>query len=343
MKLSNGVRVKAWQTFLMGLFTFWIPYVTLAQLTIQGPDSIEDFGTVEASSIPADAVKKPKITQITFDPPKAWPLNHPLARSTASAITSPVGRMVSWSIVGENYGATIESSTGVIRPAEGKSGVITVRATDVSDPSIFLDSSFTIQAVPTGLLSSYVSKPSSSRFYLGKWIHTFTSSGGSLEGIYISETIRTLTKPSPFRGLGNLAHDPPANPLGSIYPHEGSSWILDANGTMKAADQYGIAKIAIDARAFLSDSSKGDLPQTHRILQWYSWYFAPGKRWMPFMGPNEITWTLRFNASQDDLEVEIKAYGQEVVHRYEGPAWIVEKIRFAPSTPSGDPSKANPY
>lgn len=268
----------------------------------------------------------PKILRVTFDPPKAWPLDDILARSTASAETLPPNRTVKWSIIGNTYGATIDSNTGVITPAEGRSGSITVRATDAAEPTVFTDNILTIQAVPTGIASSQVFVTPLPRYYGGHWIHTFTSSGGSLEGIYIGETIRTITKPSPFRGILGLTYDPPAKPSGPMAPYEGSSWVLDAEGTMKVADAYRIAKSSIDARDFLSGSSKAGLPQTHKIYQWYSWYFPPGKRWVKFMGPNEITWTLRFNVTQNRLEVVTQAYGREIVQDYEGPTWVVEDI-----------------
>jgi hypothetical protein len=280
------------------------------------------------SGIPAQASVNvrvlPKILRVTFDPPKAWPLDDILARSTASAETLPPYRTVKWSIIGNTYGATIDSNTGVITPAEGRSGSITVRAADAVEPTVFTDSILTIQAVPTGIASSQVFVTPLPRYYGGHWIHTFTSSGGSLEGIYIGETIRTITKPSPFRGILGLTYDPPAKPSGPTVPYEGSSWVLDAEGTMKVADAYRIAKSSIDARDFLSGSSKAGLPQTHKIYQWYSWYFPPAKRWVKFMGPNEITWTLRFNVTQNRLEVVTQAYGREIVQDYEGPTWVAE-------------------
>jgi hypothetical protein len=293
---------------------------------------------VEYSSnfwIPAQTTVKvtvlPKILRVTFDPPKAWPLDDILARSIASAETLPPDRMVKWSIIGNTYGATIDSHTGVIIPAEGRSGSITVRATDAAEPTVFTDRVLTIQAVPTGISHSQVYITPLPRYYGGHWIHTFTSSGGSLEGIYIGETIRTITKPSPFRGILGLTYDPPAKPSGPTAPYEGSSWVLDPEGTMKVADVYRIAKSSIDARDFLSGSSKAGLPQTHKLYQWYSWYFPPGKRWIKFMGPNEITWTLRLNATHNRLEVVTQAYGQEVVQEYEGPTWMVEDTK--PTSP----------
>lgn len=291
-------------------------------------DVVITIGYSYNSGIPVQADVKvtvlPKILRVTFDPPKAWPLDDILVRSTASAETLPPDRTVKWSIIGNTYGATIDSNTGVITPAEGRSGSITVRATDAAEPTVFTDSILTIQAVPTGIASSQVFVTPLSRYYGGHWLHTFTSSGGSLEGIYIGETIRTITKPSPFRGILGLTYDPPAKPSGPTVPYEGSSWVLDAEGTMKVADAYRIAKSSIDARDFLSGSSKAGLPQTHKIYQWYSWYFPPGKRWVKFMGPNEITWTLRFNVTQNRLEVVTQAYGREVVQNYEGPTWLAE-------------------
>ncbi|MCI0529410.1 MAG: hypothetical protein L0Y56_18375, partial [Nitrospira sp.] len=122
----------------------------------------------------------------------------------------------------------------------------------------------------------------------------------------------------------------------------GSSWALDAGGAMKTADQYGIVKSVMDTKKFLHWPPRG-LPHIYKIAQWYSWYFPPGRQWVKFMGPNEITWELQVNTTGDGLEIKTEAYGQKVVQRYEGEAWMLENVQFLPLKMRKNQPHASPY
>jgi hypothetical protein len=135
-------------------------------------------------------------------------------QSTCQATIDPPGvSTIVYSIQGDAHGATIDPNTGVITPSTTGSGDITVRAAATVLTSYYDEETFHIRARPIA-----VSQSTATALLIpvdGKWIHTFSGTGGSLEYAEIHETVIEVNWP--FCG-GN--------------PITGMSTFLDAGGTM---------------------------------------------------------------------------------------------------------------
>ena len=272
-----------------------------------------DFYTIVGTSL-ADAnlhdagemiVLKVAITGFSRSP--TW------ARSTACPATNhqsictatiqpPGASTVTYSIQGDSNGATIDSSTGVISPATDDSGTIRVRATATLLSTCYAESDLLIRAHPTAIGASAVNPVGT---YGGGWTHTFNGTGGTLDGVQISETVQTQL-PNPFRWNLNISPGPP------------NVWTLNAGGTMDAPDFYSTQPDWINATTFLPSPPKAGLPQTGSDRQQYHWQCTLcAKAWRQFMGPHNIDVTLMYNGI--NLIVRTSAYGQSTDDAYAGP------------------------
>jgi hypothetical protein len=227
-------------------------------------------------------------------------------QSTCQATIQPSGvSALTYSIQGATHGATIDANTGVVTPGVNNSGTVTVRVAASAYPSVYAETNLVIRAIPTSWQSCSVNSWSPPGAYGGQWTHTFSSSGGSLNGVDISETVLTRSG-NPFGYSVNITPGPP------------NVWTLDANGTMNAPDSYFTGSIYFDATAFLPSPPKGGLPQTGTDDQWYHWWCPLDNKWILFTGPYAIDVTLLYVGT--NLIVRTAAYGQNVDDSYTGPS-----------------------
>lgn len=224
-------------------------------------------------------------------------------KSTCQAtINPPDVSTIIYSIRGNAHGATINDTTGVITPSTNNSGEITIRAAAKDLLTCYDEKSLLIRAHPTQVANSTVT-PSGP--YGGRWTHTFRGTGGTLEGVQISETVKT-EQPNPFGYYFNVAPGPP------------NVWDLNANGTMTDPDYYVTGTQYFDARNFLPSPPKIGLPQTGTDRQWYHWWCPLDGNWIQFVGPTNINVTLMLQGK--NLVVRTAAYGKRVDDIYIGPA-----------------------
>ena len=133
-------------------------------------------------------------------------------------------------------------------------------------PMCYSETNLTIHAIPVEWVSStIVPVQESTDVYGAGWVHTFSSSGGSLENVYIAEAV-TNQPPNPFGYDYNVAAPPPTV----------NQWDLGANGTMIVADNYTTSRQYIDATKFDS------FPQVATDLQWYYWSCPRCSIWTRF-------------------------------------------------------------
>ena len=88
--------------------------------------------TVRGTDAPSGAYNQATLTLVKVGAVTLTPASIPAngtATSTASATTTPAGRTLTWSIVGDAKGCTIVAGTGVVT-AGTTAGSITVRGTD---------------------------------------------------------------------------------------------------------------------------------------------------------------------------------------------------------------------
>lgn len=224
---------------------------------------------------------------------------------------SVLAHFLTFSIEGEAHGATIDPDTHKITPSADNSGEITVRATAPDNLHCFADAKLLIKAHPTGVHRSQVTPITNpdyvEDYYGGDWTHTFMGTGGSLEGVQVSEKVVAIA--DPFTSLG-----PPVEPGRSI-------WILDRNGRMDRADTYAYWMLVVDVNQFLPSPPKAGLPQTATSRQRYVWRCPLDEEWIEFTGPENIDWTLMFHEDEGgrNLIFRTSAYGEERNHRYNGP------------------------
>ncbi len=211
---------------------------------------------------------------------------------------------VTYTISGESHGAQIESSTGRVTPGVSNSGQIKLIASVKLLPDCVAETNMLIRAIPVALKSSKVTPLVNDTFrYGGRWLHTFSSSGGSLNGVQIAECVRIQGR-NPFVFNNNV------DLSGSDV------WLLDEKGEMDAPDCYFSGKTWFDATNFLPSPPNEGLPQTATESQYYYWRCDLENRWIEF-AEGSIKTSLRFD-SQGDIVVVISAYGHSVTNRYEG-------------------------
>jgi hypothetical protein len=263
------------------------------------------FETNEYHRLLYVAVLKVNITGFTKT--NVWPLhvncltNH--HQTTCLATIQPTGiSTLNYSIQGDAYGAAIDMTNGIVTPGYGQSGVITIRTTATVLPTCYAETNLTIHAIPVAWVSSVVVPPYTTNVYGAGWIHTFSSSGGSLTNVYIAEAISNQP-PNPFGYDYNVPAPPPV---------EGNQCELTDGGTMVSPDYYQTACYWIDATKFTN------FPQTATDNQWYFWNCPNCNDWLQFTGPHPISVILCTNAL-GDFEVKTEAYGQTQTDPYVRP------------------------
>jgi hypothetical protein len=271
--------------------------------------------------------------------------------ATATAVTVPATRPVTWSIVGNRRGATIDPATGVINPSATQTGSIQIRATDNAVPQARNQQTLTIQAHPTGIRRTQIVAggfpiPAAQGGPYGAiYTHTFRSSGGGIANVMITEQV--FSGNDPF-GLGGL----PVLPGNLNAPA----------GTLQ--DIIGTPQAGINVNNFLPSPPNAGLPQvmnTPQILYWRSDQCsaapaappaaAPGDHWVPFVNVN-ITATL-FRRGANFFFQTVDNGVRTPREPYTGPALAVggapaasacppgtsvSRIRFSPDTLAADSS-----
>jgi len=200
--------------------------------------------------------------------------------ATAAAVVAPAGRALTWSVVGDRHGATIDPATGDITPSATNTGNIVVRATDSALPAARNQQTLTIQAHPTGISNTRITQfPLAAPLtpYGAVYKHTFSSSGGNIASVVLTEQVLSGNDPFPGGGLPVL----PGNLNARV------AFMQDTIGTPAAG---------IDVNNFLPSPPRPGLPQeidTPQTLYWRSdqCSAAPGvppaataaDHWVPFV------------------------------------------------------------
>jgi hypothetical protein len=200
--------------------------------------------------------------------------------ATAAAVTAPAARPLTWRIVGNRLGATIDPVTGVILPSATQTGTIRVRATDNAVRDAFNEQTLTIQAHPTGITRTAIAAggfPIPAGPYGAIYTHTFKSSGGAIGNVMVTERVACGNGPFSCAGL-------------PVVPG-----ILNAPaGALQ--DIIGTPSGLINANNFLPSPPNPGLPQvmdTPQILYWRSDQCSagaaapptatPADHWVPFV------------------------------------------------------------
>ena len=206
---------------------------------------------------------------------------------------------IEYSLVGDNFGATIDRFTGVITPGYDRSGELTVRASFSYFADCYDEDKITIRAVPVAVTNSVIITDETTTdwmYYGAGWLHSFSGTGGSLAGVIISETVRK-NFPDPFKYKGYF------------NPGMENSWVLDSNGTMNFPDVYLMPRTVINAALFTN------LPQTASSSQWYHWRCELCRYWPKFTGPNLLTYILDID-EEGKLIFITNAYGVSYTNDY---------------------------
>jgi hypothetical protein len=245
-------------------------------------------------------------------------------RTTAQVSITPAHMEPVFSIQGQTHGATIDSATGVVTPSGTASGTIIVRAACAEMPECYHERELLIRARPVAWAESWVEPgphPQLAGVYSGKWKHRFTSSGGSLEDVQISETVETVV-PNPFE----IDH--------SVLPGEPEVWHLSTDGWMDVPDVYSSPRDwpLFHAKVWLPSPPNPGLPQTAVMNQWYHWWCQMDNIWSVFTGPGEIERTMNFDGN--DITFIHAAYGQSVVQDYAGPPVLFDPQMNPPQIPA---------
>ncbi len=215
----------------------------------------------------AYAVLSVHITGFSLDP--TWALGNGCDaakhRSTCTATIRPAGlSTITYSIQGNPHGATIDPSTGVITPGVGDSGIITVRATATIFPACFDEARLLIRAIPTGIASTRIDTPNLD--YGAIYTHTCSSSGGSLEGVEITEIV-TVSRDDFNTRWGGV-------PEGTIT--------ATINAAGEISDIIETPSAWIDANDFLPSPPKSGLPAVLDTPQVLEWWCPLDNDWIPF-------------------------------------------------------------
>ena len=262
-----------------------------------------------------------EITGFTVNPTYALGQGCDVNKHKSTCQVSVCTGTATFSIQGSAHGATIDASTGIITPSSTESGTITVRATSVQNTGTYDEKNLEIRAHPTSISSSQAVGTGA---YGGNWTHTFNGTGGSLDGILLSEKVDSQP-PDPF------------NAQKHVQPGLPNVWLLNASGVMNLPDTYHGPSSAIDARQFLPAPPKSGLPVTETMAQYYYWYCRLDAAYQQFMGPNNLNWTLQLNANGDNFIVQTSAYGKHVDDTYVGPA-VLQNINISASAIAADGS-----
>jgi hypothetical protein len=214
-----------------------------------------------------------------FAPPNTMDASVCNNNATAAAVAAPAGRLVTWSIIGNRRGATINPATGVIIPSATQTGNIRIRARDNVLPIARNEQTLTIQAHPTGISRTQIVPGG---FPLGApygalYTHAFRSSGGNIANIMVTERVFGGNNPFLFGGLPVLPGVLNA-PAGALQ------------------DEIGSPSGRININDFLPSPPRPGLPQlldTPQILYWRCDQCSPaalappnaaaGDHWVPFV------------------------------------------------------------
>jgi len=174
---------------------------------------------------------------------------------------------ITYSIQGDAHGATIDENSGVVTPGLTESGSITVRAMATDIPSCFAEAILLIKAHPVSIQSTTATPCDPP--YGGDYTHTFSGTGGSLEGVEISESVRIVT--NPFR-------DPWP---GVRFPGGDNGWTLDESGKMTDSDNVSTDPGVVDVNDFLPDPPRTGLPARYITPQTLYWDCPLCHNWVP--------------------------------------------------------------
>ena len=230
---------------------------------------------------------------------QTWPMhvnaNTIFHKLTCSAKLNPPNPEIpiTYMLLPDTLDAEINPETGVFMPAH-RTGDVTVRATAVGVSDCFDDTIVNIQAVPVAVTNSVIDVNMWNLFAFGRGrFHTFKSSGGSLAGVAISETVEQTQNP-----FNDKKHS---------VKIEKYIWSLNENGSMTTSDAYYLEIALVDVSKFMPDN----FPQTQIMEQYYYWrcnYCFNPNIWVHFSGPSPITFTLDKDSS-GELKMVSTAYG----------------------------------
>ncbi|MCZ7406259.1 MAG: DUF4157 domain-containing protein [Candidatus Methanoperedens sp.] len=267
--------------------------------------------------------------------------------ATAAAVTAPAGRPVTWSIIGNRLGATINPATGVIIPSATQTGDIRIRATDNALREARNEQTLTVQAHPTGISRTRI-VPGGFPLpnpYGALYTHTFLSSGGNIANIMVTERVFSGNNPFLFGGL-------------PVLPG-----VLNAPAGV-LQDLIGSPSGMININNFLPSPPRPGLPQlldTPQILYWRCDQCspaaaappvaAPGDHWVPFANvPIKGNLLKRganffFQTSDNGVTTPLEPYIGPALAAVAAPAASVcgageglSNVRFSPGTIAADGS-----
>ena len=137
--------------------------------------------------------------------------------------------------------------------------------------------------------------------YGGSWWHEFSSSGGGLDHIKISEKIR----PESIKMFGTMRE---------IDPGGANVWNLDAEGWMRDQDYYITMRSNIIIEDILYEYPNAQFPLESSDLQWYYFKCECDNKWVEFTGPERITVSVQ---QMNGLTfVRTSAYGKSTEEKY---------------------------
>jgi len=193
--------------------------------------------------------------------------------ATAAAVTVPAGRPVTWSIVGNRRGATIDPATGVITPSVTQTGPVRIRAADNAVAAARNEQTLTVRAYPRGIrrtIRTGTTAAAGMGTYGSVYDHIFQSSGGSLNGVNVSE--RVFNASNPF----NV-------PFAPVAPGAPNIWTLNAAGRMVGDFMFTPSGTpGIDVNRFLPSPPEPGLPQVWSTPQILFWRSEQAGVWVPF-------------------------------------------------------------
>ena len=240
----------------------------------------------------------------------------------ADVVTVPGGRPVTWSIVGNARGATIDAATGIVTPPVTNTGNIVVRATDNAVRDARNQQTLTIRAHPKSIERTIRTGPVGAP-YGSVYDHIFVSSGGPLTGVDVSEHV--------FCGSDPFGFCPGAMP---VLPGLPNVWTVNAARRMVGDFMATPAALpGIDVNQFLPSPPNPGLPQVLTTPQILYWRSEQCGQWIPFQNV-PIDFILRRNRAGAFQTITINNRVPSPPEAYAGPALA------APGAPAG--SVCNP-
>lgn len=284
---------------------------------------------VETSAPISRTVRTVGVTAITFtvngnQTNETWPHGCVASEATCDATTLPPGRQVTWSIVGTKHGADFKTNpANVLMTSLNQSGTITVRATDSSCSNATFDKELTIRGVPhQWQASTKITTGLPPATYGGQWQHTFSSTGGSLTGVKVTETVTAGT--SSIRKYDNTLF------IRTAISYGASIWIFTSADTFEW-DAHWCPETYVDAHYTVN------VPASYTRSQQYHWFcplHGPLSSTSPAAhvtctgyGPSALTRTLAGNCTT----FQTSADGETITDNYVGPTRL-RNVQFNPAT-----------